>query len=788
MSSPARLPSAGAEPAAYPLSAVQEGMLFDSLRDDCSARGIEVLVLELHGTLDAQRLETAWQRVSARHDALRTSFSLTADRPLQHVRGFADLPFTVEDVELGGPDERDWYVRACVRTERRRGFALDEPPLQRVRLIRFGENAQVLIWTNHHAIMDGRSRRIVLREIVDAYSNLTPLRPATPYRRHIAWLEEQRFAASDAFWRERLRGFAAPTALPAAFGALPESAGTGLPESIERTLTGNDARRVLDFARTQDLTVGVLVQAAWSLVLARHAATADVVFGTVRAGRHASAGGDAVGLLIATPPLRVNVDERAPLVPWLREVRARWNELRDHEHVPLRSIAACSEIPAPQRLFETLVVYERETFMHAVADDVDPEGLLGIQRASLYENTGFPLSLHAAGTTELQLRLQYDTARFGLSDAARLIDEVVTIVCGFPEHAGGSVADVPSLTPAESARLITQWNRVTPYPHQASTHELFHVQALRTPAAIALQLGTATMTYRELDRQSGTVAAQLRARGIGRGDFVALHAERSFEMVAGLLGILKAGAAVIPLDIHYPPDRLATVLRDGAVRIMLAQAPLSGELRPVLELLAPDAPEMLDIAALAGASCSPFHAAHTGALDPAHVMYTSGSTGAPKCAVIPHQAIVRTVCGTDYLRFAADETFFAFVPLTFDVAILEIWGPLLHGARLVLCPPGLPSLDVLASTIEAQGVTTLWLTTALFEQVVEEELEHLGGLRQLIVGGDVMSPAHARRIMNAFPALAARQRLRSDRSDRPDHRTPARVAAHLTHSARGADP
>jgi amino acid adenylation domain-containing protein len=740
--------------AAYPLSALQEGMLFDSLSAEGSGRGIEVLVLDLHGSLDTQRLETAWRRVSTRHDALRTSFSLTAERPIQEVRRAVDVPFTVEDVALTGAEEREWYVRACVQTERRRGFAPGEAPLQRVRLIRFDENAQTLIWTNHHAIMDGRARRIVLRDIVDAYSGLTPLRAATQYGRHIAWLEEQTFAASEAFWRDRLRGLAAPTPLPAAFRALPGGAAGGLPDTVERTLAGADAERLLDFARDHQLTMGVLVQAAWSLVLARHAGSSDVVFGTVRAGRHSSpAAHDAVGLMIVTPPLRVCVDESAPLGPWLREVRTRWDELREHEHVPQRSIAAWSELPPSQRLFETLVVYERETFMRAVTESVDPEGLLGIRGGRLFENTGFPLTLIAAGTSELQLHLQYDTAHYGASDAARLIDELVTIVRGFPRHAGGCVGDVPSLTESESARLVTQWNRITPYPEQASAHALFCAQALRTPDAVAVQLGAATITYRELDRQSGTIAAHLHARGIGRGDFVALHVERSFEMVAALLGILKAGAASIALDMHYPPDRLATVLREGAVRTILSQSALCDELQPILDQFASGAPATVDIAQLLGTPCAAFDEPHVTAADPAHVMYTSGSTGEPKGAVIPHQAIVRTVCGTDYLRFAADETFFAFVPLTFDVAILELWGPLLNGARLVLCPPGLPSLDVLASTIEAQGVTTLWLTTALFEQVVEEHLAHLGGLRQLIVGGDVMSPAHARRIMNAFPAL-----------------------------------
>ncbi len=242
------------------------------------------------------------------------------------------------------------------------------------------------------------------------------------------------------------------------------------------------------------------------------------------------------------------------------------------------------------------------------------------------------------------------------------------------------------------------------------------------------------------------------ACGIARGDYVGVCVERSFEMVAALLGVLQAGAASIALDPAHPSARIAFMLRDASARVLLAQTHLIDALSPALAELGGDAPEVVALETLAPAATPPATVAIT-ADDGAHVMYTSGSTGTPKGAVIPHRAVIRTVRGAEYLRFAADETFFAFVPLTFDVAILELWGPLLNGARLVLCPPGLPSLDELGAAIETQGVTTLWLTTALFEQMVDEQLPRLRGLHQLIVGGDVMSPSHARRVLAAVPGL-----------------------------------
>lgn len=732
----------------FPLSPLQEGMLFHYLRDPRSGDDIEIVVLYFDADLDAARLQAAWQQASERYDVLQAAFTWERSRPLHTVQAGVRVPFSFEDRPGLRTGERADYVEACVRAERCAGFVLEHAPLQRVRMIRFAPTEHVVIWTNHHAILDGRARTLVLRDIFDAYAG-RPWAPAgAPYRAHVDALERRDAAAHEDFWRTYLAGITATTPLPVS--SVPRPA-----QPAERTLV---AQRRLDrattaalgaFARAHATSINVVLQAAWALLLARHAGISDVVFGAVRAGRH-DRRATMVGLLINTLPVRVTVDEEATLLAFVRQVHAQWHALRAVEHTPLSAIVAWSELPPKCPLFESLVVYEREPLERTVRATIDADGALGLRGARIFDQTTAALTLAAAGTQALELRLQADTRRYASADVARLAEQLIQLLRGFARDPGGRVRDLSLLTGAERRRVLA-FNRTMPYPRDATIPELFAAQVALRPDAAALQLGDATLSYRALAARSDAVAVALQARGVTRGDFVGVCVDRSFDMLAALLGILKVGAASLAVDPTHPAKRVAAMLGEAAVAIVLTQRHLAAALAPALGLPAAAGARSMELEAIAG---EPSHAprdAGVRADDAAHVMYTSGSTGTPKGAILPHRAVIRTVCGTDYLRFAPDETFFAFVPLTFDVMALELWGPLLNGARLVLCPPGLPSLDALARTIRTQGVTTLWLTTALFEQMVDEQLDQLTGLHQLIVGGDVMSPAHARRALAALP-------------------------------------
>ena len=293
------------------------------------------------------------------------------------------------------------------------------------------------------------------------------------------------------------------------------------------------------------------------------------------------------------------------------------------------------------------------------------------------------------------------------------------------------------------------WNATrTDYPRDRALSALFEEIAAQAPASVALTTAGRDVSYAELNETANRVAWRLIGLGVRRGSLVGLCMERSCDMIAGMLGILKAGGAYVPLDPDYPADRLAFMLRDSRVPVTLVHAPTADRLLPLTGkegLLSLDAG---NADPRRGQATNP--EVGVTADDPAYVMYTSGSTGSPKGVTIGHRAVVRLVKGTNYCTFGRDEVFLQLAPVSFDASTFEIWGPLLNGARLALMPPRPPALHEIGGAIKGYGVTTLWLTAGLFHLMVDQRPGDLSTLRQLLAGGDVLSPSHVQRALDAM--------------------------------------
>ncbi len=374
------------------------------------------------------------------------------------------------------------------------------------------------------------------------------------------------------------------------------------------------------------------------------------------------------------------------------------------------------------------------------------------------EEAKFDLPFGHPGAGGLRASVEYRRDLLSEATVARMLEHLSAIVDAAAATPTARVSELPMMTRSEEQVLLAANDTASEYPRHALVHALFAEQAALTPYAPAVVSDSGTCTYAELDARSNAIAATLATHGVARGDLVGLAADRSVGMVAAVLGILKAGGAYLPLDPRYPAERLQVMLADSLARVVIVQgegdvpAIANGNAGP-LSVIRVDADSRLatDLPAADGVLAED---SRDSASAPAYVMYTSGSTGKPKGVMVPHRAIVRLVRNTNFAELGPDQRVLGFAPISFDASTLELWGPLLNGGCLVLAPAGVLDVAALADVIERHGVTTMWLTAALFQQMADSDaLPRLRGLRQLLAGGDVLSPTHVARVLETLPQV-----------------------------------
>ncbi len=803
----ATMPAGGGTPAGgsrknleavYPLSPMQQGMLFHSLQAPESGVYFEQLVCSLHGALDTAAFARAWQQVIDRHPVLRTAFAWKRlDKTVQAVHRQVSLPLEQLDWRDLSPAEQERALEQHRAAERREGFDLSRAPLMRLTLIRTGEQAYRLLWSHHHILLDGWSMPILLREVFTLYAayaqgRTVGLHPARPYRDYIAWLGEQDMAAAETFWRKTLAGFTAPTAL-----RLPAPRADRLPPGRPRTaeqeirLSVEETVEVQNLVRGQGLTLSTVVQAAWALLLSRYSGEQDVVFGATVSGRPAAlTGADRmVGLFINTLPVRAQLAPQAEVLPWLRQFQAELAEARQFEYSPLVDVQGWSEVSRDRPLFETILVFENypvDELREALAGQ---SGGLEVRDVRAFEQTNYPLTLISGPGRTLSLKVSYDRSRFDDASVQRLLGHLRTLLSGMASAAltpGLRLGDLPLLTEAEQHELAG-WNATAVSLPGADRclHTLFEQQVARTPDAIALIAEIARpdgapasvqLTYAELDAAAGRLAEQLRAVGVGPETIVGLWAERSPDMLIALLGILKAGGAYLPLEVTHPHERTTFMLEDSGTRVVVAQRALPEIGSWKLEAGGwKDEAELHTKAGEASSAAtglriytrderkpaSELRASVRGKAAPiqipapdnlAYVIYTSGSTGVPKGVLVEHRNIVNhALAMIEQTGLRPGDRMLQFVALSFDAAGEEFYPTLLSGATLVM-PVAEQQMSgaELAALCERQRVTVLHMPAAVWHTLVDDLAERNLGcdapLRLLMLGGD--TPDVAR--LNAF--------------------------------------
>ena len=736
----------------YPLSPMQQGLLFHTLLAPAAGTYVPQIVLSFSGHLDGQLLQRAWETVLARHSVLRTSFYWEQrDQPFQVVQRQVSLPWVEQDwCELSTAAQLA-KLSVLLDCNRNQPFNLNQPPLMRLNWIslgtgKSGEERYQLIWCYHHLILDGWSTSQVLKDVFQQYFVLTGTLPRLavttpqPYGRYIAWLRQQDRTADQDFWKTYLQGWHSPTPLPILQVERPRQ--TAL-EQQEFALSKDTTQHLREFIQRYQLTFNTLIQGALGLLLSRYGNTHDIVFGATCAGRPANLADSLsmVGLFINTLPVRVQVEPQAQVAQWLQVLGAQQVETTAHEHVSLRELQTW--VNEGRALFDCLLVFES----YPVATDMfQGQTAFQLENIQFNEWTHFPLTLLVAAGERLTITAKYRSGQISSDAIARLLDHLNTLIIQLSEKPQGCLQDISLLSPTEEQQL-TAWNHTeTDYPLERVLPDLLVLQAQKTPDATAVAFGEQSLTYGELHQRANQLAHHLQHQGIGTEHRVAIYLDRSLAMVVAILAVVKAGAAYVPLEPSYPPSRLQWMLKDADVSAVLSDQQLK---------LSPLPKKAVSIDVSAGSQQPVTELQHT--LNPEnsiYVIYTSGSTGQPKGVVNTHQGLVNRLCWMQQAYGLNNEDrILQKTPLSFDVSVWELFWPLLNGATLVIAKPGgHKDSAYLVKTIRQQQITTLHFVPSMLAVFLEEpDISTCSSLQRVICSGETLSPALQKEFFAQLP-------------------------------------
>ncbi|MFQ3633438.1 amino acid adenylation domain-containing protein [Roseiflexus sp.] len=714
--------------AIYPLSPIQQGLLFHSLYAPNSGVYVEQLVCTLHADVDVSAFSRAWERVVQRHAPLRTAFAWKSqDQPLQVVHRAVELPLVQEDWRAVSPDEQEQRLERWLADERTRGFDVAKAPLMRLALLRFADDAWRFVWTHHHLLLDGWSLPLVLQEVFAAYEAYRiggepSLPPVRPYRDYIAWLRKQDQAAAETYWRAALAGFTAPATLVVdRLPVAPHSRSPGV-ATCSIALSAETTRALTALAHRVAITLGTVLQGAWALLLSRYSGETDVAFGVTTSGRPAELPGieKLVGLCINTLPVRVQVDEDMPIDEWLARLRDLQTGLHQYWYAPLPSIQQWSDVAPGLPLFESILVFENYPFDAQIHDQLHRFGVSDVYTFSM---TNYPLTVVAVPGRELKLTVSYDQERFDTATIERMLGHLRMILEGFTSDAYERIADIPLLTETETMRFV-DWNATTaPFPDDVAVHRLFEAQARSVPQVIAVEDGIEQVAYADLDARANALAWRLRAVDVGRNTIVAICTRRSVDQIVATLAVLKAGGAYLPLDPKYPPARLSLMLRDAQPAALLTQRALLDRVTVANDAHIPLI--LLDDLAQDG-DATPLDGGAT-ATDLAYVIYTSGSTGAPKGVAIAHRGLCNfTGAQSRDFGIGVGSRVLQFASFSFDASAAEIFSALVSGATLVLMPDNaVISADELATLLRHMHISHVTLPPSLLAVLPDDNLPDL---------------------------------------------------------------
>ncbi|HEU4558058.1 MAG TPA: amino acid adenylation domain-containing protein, partial [Longimicrobium sp.] len=708
--------------------------------------------LPLGGELDRVVLRRALDAMLARHEALRTTFVEVEGEPVQRIAPVEESRFQLTEHDLRGHADAAAELRRVAAEEAGAPFDLEQGPLIRGRLVRLAEDDHVLLLTMHHIVSDGWSIEVLTRELGALYEAFRrgepdPLPPlAVQYADYAAW--QRKWVTGEVlrqqadYWKETLSGAPGLLDLPADHPRPARQSHAGAVLDLE--LDPELAAGLKELSRGHGTTLYMTVLAGWAAVLGRLSGHHDVVIGTVSANRGRKEIEGLIGFFVNTLALRVDLSGSPTVAELLGRVKARALGAQQNQDIPFEQVV---ELAQPARsLAHTPLFQVVFSWQDAMAEL--PASRLGGATAAPEVAAKFDLSLSLAEAGgRIAGTLIYATALFERATVERYAGYLRRVLAGMVADPDGQVERLQLLSADERAQVVEEWNRTdAAIPGESCVHELFEQQAARTPQAPAVVFQGEQLTYAELNARANRLAHYLRSLGVGPEARVALVMARSPELVEAELAVLKSGGVYVPLDPEHPGERIREVLADSAPAALLTTAAVAerfvGLAVPVLAV---------DDAAPAWASRPTTNPVVEG-LTPDHlayVTYTSGSTGRPKGVMVAHRSIIRLVINNGYAAFGPDDRVAFAANPAFDATTMEVWAPLVNGGRIVVIGQDtLLDPQAMGRALEGEGVTALFITTAVFNRHAEAIPGALAGLRFLLTGGEASDPASFQRVLD----------------------------------------
>jgi len=726
-----------------PLSFAQQRLWFFDQFEPASFVYNLLTAVSLHGKLDIPALQEAFRELVARHETLRTAFDFRDGRPVQIIGDPHSIPLRRVEISDLPEAERQSRLSDLLREQASRPFDLKLGSLLRLTLIQLAAEEQVLIMAMHHIVSDAWSMKVLVREIIALYraysGGYAPDLPPLPLQYadfavwQRDWLQGNELAQQLEYWKRQLDAGSSILELPA-----------DRPRPAVQTYSGADftfafspalSRSLKAMCRAEGVTLFMALLAAFKTLLYRYTGRREIVVGSPIANRQRKELEGLIGFFINTLPLRTIVSEDLSFRGYLERVREAALGAYAHQDLPFEYLV--EQIQPGRNLSHSPLVQVAFSFEAAPERAAEIPGLTVEILNKENKAAKFDLTLFATDHgSEVVATFEYNVDLFNRATIERMAGHLLTLVSGIVGDPGQRLADLPLLTRHERYQILTEWNSTgAPYPEQLCAHHLFEAQVRRTPEARALVFENEELTYSRLNARANQVAHYLRSLGARPGEFVGIFMERSAEMIVAVLGVLKSGAACLPLDPAYPKERLAFMLEDSGPVIAVCQQRLASRLPPGRAQVVCLDSESETIVQQPESNPKTVVTAENWV----YVIYTSGSTGRPKGVLLPHRALVNLVAWHQSSVRQSRSTL-QFASLNFDVSFQEIFSTLAAGGTLVPVPESV-RLDAaaLGRYVEQNRIERVHLPVVVLQKLAEEFCGNprtLSSVREFMVGGE----------------------------------------------------